>query len=290
MSDQGIFPGLTFEAYRALPGISITQLKAISVSPKHYAHRLANPLDTKPLTLGRAAHMAVLEPDRFASHYRVWDQRTEAGDLRPRRGKDWEAFKAAAFAEDREIVSEDEWNKAAAISKAIRSDGRAMKWIGLGQPEVSMQWIGEGGVQCKGRPDWLTHDAFARPTIVGLKTARDIRMRDFGAQATRLGFIAQWAHYHDGFATIERVEPRMIEIIVESSPPHDIAIYEIPDDVLDLGRSLVRGWFETLDRCLETGEWPGAMPGEVLFSPPKWAWPGEEGFEDASIPLREDDA
>lgn len=273
----GIFPGVPWEEYSKWPGVSITRLKEIGRSPLHYRHRLANPKDSPSMSLGRAAHVAVLEPERFAD-FPVWD----AG---PRRGGAWEAFKQMHGT--RNILTVDERDAAKAIAKAVRQDDRAMKYLCKGEAEVSMRWIGDGGVACKGRVDWLTKGA-----IVGLKTTRDIRAPFFGKQAVNFGYCAQWAYYRDGFTEIAspalHQTPRMVEIVVEPEAPHDVAVYAIEDDILDIGRDEYQGWLNRLAACETYNEWLGAVPKEVPLELPAWAYRqdddvsdlGLEGFED----------
>ena len=95
-----------FEDYLKIDAVSISVLKELKRSPLHYRYRLANPLQSAPLTLGRAAHCAVLEPERYETQFAVWDRRTPAGNLKPRNSAEWEAFKAAH--EGQEILTEDQ--------------------------------------------------------------------------------------------------------------------------------------------------------------------------------------
>src|SRR5690242_14058178 len=78
--------------YRALPGVSITRLKELKRSPKHYRYRLDHPRETAPLTLGGAAHVACLEPERFDRDFATWTRRTASGAMAPRKGQWWDAF------------------------------------------------------------------------------------------------------------------------------------------------------------------------------------------------------
>lgn len=113
------------EEYHALPGVSITRLKELKRSGLHYQYRLANPLQSVPLTLGTAAHCAVLEPERFSRQFAVWGRRSESGNLCPRRGQYWDAF--VEHNPGKTILTEDEGLDALAISQAVRKDACAMK-------------------------------------------------------------------------------------------------------------------------------------------------------------------
>src|SRR5690606_20877601 len=105
------------------------------------------------LTLGRAAHCAVLEPDRYERDHAVWERRTSSGNLAPRNGKWWEGFKAEHCG--RAIITADEHAEAMAMQSAIRGNPDAMQFLATGDAEVTLQWM-VGGAACKGRVDWMT--------------------------------------------------------------------------------------------------------------------------------------
>jgi hypothetical protein len=114
-----------YDTYRALEGVNMSRLKEIRRSPKHYKHALTAPdKETKPLRLGTAAHCAVLEPERYEQTYAVWGERTEGGRLRPRNGKDYDAF--CRHHEGKTILTVDEHADAIAIQAAVRGDATAM--------------------------------------------------------------------------------------------------------------------------------------------------------------------
>ncbi len=265
--------GIAFAQYLTIDATNFSSLKEIARSPLHYRHRLENKKDSGPMTLGRAAHVATLEPHRFEQQHAVWAERTEGGNARPRRGKDFDAFAAAMGG--KEILLPDQWDEAIAISEAVRSDPRAMRYLSEGAAEVSLVWNDEETKRpCKGRIDWET-EIDGEACVVGLKTARDIRMREFGNACARLGYHLQWAIYRDAYELITGRAPRMVEIVVESSPPYDIAVFTIPTEVLELGREQYKKLLETLAKCEGAAEWPGSMPGEQVLQLPMWMYEGE---------------
>lgn len=267
------------EDYFGMPGASITRLKELRRSPQHYKFRLETPKESAPLTLGRAAHCSVLEPERFATDFAVWSRRTASGNLAPRNGQWWDAFKEEHAAKS--IITEDECNIALAISAAVRGTPAAAPYLETGEPEVVLKWL-LNGRDCRGRVDWLTR-IDDRPVIVGLKTARDCRHFGFGAAAAKLGYHLQWAFYLDGYKIITEVEPRMVEIVVESEPPHAVAVYSIPEDILDQGRMEYDELLEVLARCEATGEWPGPLPLEEVLTLPTWAYPQQDDITELGL-------
>ncbi len=259
---------LSFEAYRARDGISVTTLKEMRRSPKHYRHALLKPRHSAPFALGRAAHCAALEPQRFASDFAAWTRRTSSGAMAPRTGQHWEAFAAANAG--RELITEDQHALACDIAASIRSHPDAMKYLRTGRPEVSMFWRFLG-LQCRGRIDWLHESDELGVVLVGLKTTRDIRSEQFGRQAKSLAYDLQWGSYALGWQEITgRRADRVVEICVEPKPPHDVGVYTVPDEVLQRGADEYMTLLEQLDECQRNDYWPGALPAEQTLILPTW--------------------
>lgn len=259
-----------WEEYVTLEGLSISRLKEIARSPQHYLYRLENPKESPALRLGKAAHAAVLEPERFDREFAAWTRRSEkTGNLCPRNGQYWDAF--VAEHPGKEIITEDEYALSLAIQAAVRAHPAAAPYLASGDPEVTMQWVAYGRPS-KGRVDWLTQLDDGKPVLVGLKTARDCRHFIFGTQAARLGYHLQWAYYFDGYKAIKQVEPKVVEIIVESEPPHAVAVYSIPPDIIAQGRDEYERLLDQLATCESTGAFPGPNEIEEPLSLPSWVY------------------
>ena len=265
--------------YFARPEISISRLKELRRSPQHYRHALLHPKESSAMTVGTAAHCATLEPERFASNFVVWTRRTESGRAAPRNGKIWDAFLVDAG--ERTVLTADEYEIATAMAAAVRSDPVAAKYLETGDPEATMTWEIDGR-PCKGRADWITN-LDGEPVLVGLKTARDCRTFAFGAAAARLGYHLQWAFYFDGFSTITGRAPRMIEIVVESAPPHAVVVYFVPEDVIEQGRDEYQDLLRLLADCEARDEWPGPATTEQMLSLPSWVYGTDEDISDLGL-------
>lgn len=265
-----IVAGVDFSTYRAAAGVNVSSLKELARSPLHYRYAKDNPKPTtSAMSLGTAAHCATLEPERFAAEFVTWTGGRRAG-------KEWDAFKADAEAAQRLILTEDERDTALAIAQAVRACPEAMVYLKRGHAEVSMSWQhDEPELALKGRVDWLTV-VDGCDVVVGLKTTRDLRPREFAAQAARLCYHWQWAFYYDGFERITGRKPAMVEIVVENAAPHAVAVYRIPEHVLERGRQEYRDALTTLAQCEASGVWPGPVVGEVEFDLPGWAYPEDE--------------
>jgi hypothetical protein len=284
--NPGVYPDLSFERYTSIERVNISNLKEMARSPLHYRYRCAHQKDSPALALGRAAHMALLEPGRFESDFVVWDERTASGRLRPRNSKDYDAFVEAN--KGRTVLVPDQHRFACNIRDAVRAKPIARKYLGDGQRELSFVWDdAETHAPCKGRLDLLTR-VDGCDCIVGVKSSRDLAPRAFSQQAAKLLYYLQWGFYFDGYSTLTGKEPRVVEICVESEPPHDCVVYVVPADVIDLGREEYRALLAKLGECERTKRWPGRSDNEVLFQLPAYLQPDDD--EDVSDLELEGDA
>jgi hypothetical protein len=268
--DPSITSRMPADEYHAMPGISISSLKPLGRSPLHYRYQRMNPRKSDPMTLGTAAHCAVLEPHLYESRFAVWSRLSDSGNACPRRGQFWDAFVLANSG--KEVLTTEQHELAQAMGRAVRADPIAMKYLSFGEPEVTLTH-GER----RGRADWITK-LDGKPFIVGLKTARDCRPLIFGSAAAKLGYPLQWAWYFDLYESITGTEAEMIEIVVESSPPHAVATYIINEDIILQGRDEYEKLLEVLARCEASGEWPGPTECEQVLTLPSWYY--GEGVDD----------
>jgi hypothetical protein len=265
--------GIGRDAYDRIRRVNWSSLKEIARSPLHYRHRLEHGRpDTAAMRLGRCAHLATLEPQRFAAEVAVW-----TGGRRS--GKDWDAFCEASAG--RELLTESEAAYCHAIAGAVRADPIALRYLTGGDAEVTIQWsqrlpgAGALSVPCKARLDYRGPLA-----IADLKTTRDASPEAFGRQAWNLGAAGQLAWYADGYeaATGERLP--CVLVAVETEPPHAVQVYRVPDAVLELGREQYRTLLGRLAICRVEDRWPGYAEEEMELTLPRWVMPAED--DDAS--------
>ena len=259
---------LDFPAYRALDGLSISNLKVLRDSPMKYRHNLMTPREeTAAMALGTAAHCAILEPAKIKSEYVLWDGGT-------RRGKDWEAFKVDNAG--KRILTVDEFETINGMRKAVRQFAPAARYLAEGEAEISMTWADpETGRACRGRMDWLTK-IDGRDIIVDLKTTRSASAFGFGSQAAKLGYHLQIAYYFDGFHEITGRYPDMKILAVESSSPFEPAIFSVPEDIILQGREEYRNLLTRLTECERANNWPPALETEEPLTLPSWVYGSED--------------
>jgi exodeoxyribonuclease VIII len=259
---------MTFAEYEKLARVNWSTLKAMSKSPAHYRHGLLQRReDTAAMRLGRCVHLAVLEPELFASRVERWPE--ENGR---RYGKKWDKFRADH--EGCEILTEDEHDLCLAIQRAVRSDREAARLLVGGESEVTAQWTDEAtGLDCKARLDKVNAN------IVDLKTTRDASPTAFGRESWRLQYHCQMGFYQGGLAhQLGGTLLPVYVIAVEKDAPHAVQVYHLTDDLLDTGREEVGQLLARLSFCRANDVWPGyAENGEILeLMPPSWALESDE--------------
>lgn len=258
--------------YASIDAVNFSTLKFMQKSPLHYRFACDNPRPaTGPMRLGTAAHTAVLEPVRFLSDYAVFEP--EEGK-KPRRGTAaWEAFAAAN--DGKELLKQPEFDAAMRMRDAVRSNVEAMRYLKRGDAEVTLVWQDkETGVWLKGRVDFLS---LSVPDVIAdLKTARDVSPWAFQSAYAKLQYHMQAAMYADGLEAITGRAAYHKCIAVESADPHDVVVYDVIGEPLELGRETYRDLLNKLVECRKNDEWPGTSAGaEVSLRLPAWAVPDE---------------
>lgn len=259
--------GVPFADYCAIDAVNWSTLKEMAKSGAHYRHRLTNPrTDTASLRFGRAVHTAVLEPDRFALEYAVWD----GGRRGTNAYKEFEAVNAG-----RTILTEDEYGTCLATRDAVRSHPAAAPLL-AGPSEIVLEWTDyDTALPCKAR---LDKAYLCSP--VDLKTTTSTDPDDFGRTSGSLLYHGQLAFYQRGLQACDprghRDAPRIIA--VESDAPYDVVVYRLPDDALMAGDQLVSDLLAHVASCRSRDEWPGRFDTEQELHLPAWLMPGDVGL------------
>jgi hypothetical protein len=266
--EPGIYARGTVD-YDAIDAVNYSSLKALARSPKHYRYYLENgSRETRDMFKGTAAHIAILEPERFALEYGVFTGKR-------RSGKEWEAFKAANAG--KATIKADDLLEAMAMRDAVRADALGSAYLSNGRHEVTIVWIdGETGLKMKGRVDWLRNDN----VLVDVKTTRDATPFFFARDVARLQYHVQSALYLDGIETLTGQSARFVAVAIEKAPPYDVVTFDMPEPVLGVGRDEYRRLLKLLIQCRQDKSWPGIGNGfEVALTLPPWAMGDENDIE-----------
>lgn len=267
---DGVYLDVDREVYDRISRVNWSTLKFMKRTPAHYRAEIQKVKkkksdDTDALKIGRAVHLAVLEPERFVSSIAVWD----GGD---RRGNLWNQFQAKHS--NLEILREKDYQQVKAISDAVRADRDAGPYLQNGSSEVTMLWThkepanGAPGfeVECKGRLDFGSNAG----VIVDLKTALDGSPDGFAWAAHKLDYRAQAAFYVDGYAAANGGEllPYVI-VAVEKEEPYVSQVYTLEEEDIDMGREIYRAFLRELAECRRTGIWRKYNNGPMRLPLPR---------------------
>lgn len=266
--ETGVYTAVTRENYDRIERVNFSSLKHLKRSPAHYRAAITKRIDedTDAMRVGRATHVAALEPERFRASHAVWDGGR-------RYGKEWDKF--CATNAGLEILTEDQYQLVTALASAVRTHEAAAKYLTGGAAEVTMLWDhvepanGTQGftIQCKGRIDFAPNGG----AIPDLKTTRDASPDAFSRQSWDLDYAARAAFYVDGYAAAHGGEVLpFVMIAVEKEEPYLVQVYTMPDALLEMGRDTYRQLLARLAQCRAENRWPGYADGPLELQLPRW--------------------
>ena len=154
------------------------------------------------------------------------------------------------------------------MAASVADYAPAAPYLAAGDAEVSMQWADAfTGRACRGRLDWLN----PRHIITDLKTTKDASPRGFASSMVKFGLHLQAAFYSDGYHACTGIYPEFKFLVVETSAPYEVALYSVPQAVIDQGREEYQRLLALLAECEATDTWPGAVNAETPIFLPRWA-------------------
>ena len=279
IADPGVYHNLPAEQYHASPRLSRSRLAAILKSPAHF--QAYAPRATQAMRRGSAIHAAVLEPDRFEHEY-VFpptdkiDRRTKAGRA------EWDAFLAEAngrtivgWDPDAGRLYKDDAETVWQAQRAVAAVPEAQLLL-EGFPEVTST-CDIDGVRLRSRTDNILR-VKGGLEIVELKSAEDAGPEAFSRQIANLLYHFQAAFYT---TVVERAWGETVKayrfVVVETSPPYDVALYTLGGASLVRGMELFDTAFCRYRECCESGTWPGRYAdGLQTLDAPNWDLGKEE--------------
>jgi hypothetical protein len=240
--------------YHASAGISRSGIMELKKSPLQYWDKYINPNPppnkaTPAMALGSAIHTLTLEPHKFDHEFIV----PKKFDGRTTEGKRYKSeFEVAAIG--RQIIDDDDFQKARTISNAILEHSMAANLIKGAAIEKSIYWIDEdSGILCKARPD-IWNESLR--TICDLKTTIDPSESAFRYHTRARGYHIQLAMIIDGiYKTTGKVLDYNAFIVTPTLRPHKPYIYTISDELIDRGRKDYKDGLKLLKTCIHTNCW-----------------------------------
>lgn len=262
---SGIVPVLDEAQYHAHHALSSTQARQLLKSPAHYRYALSHPQAPKSAfdlgtavhakVLGVGAQIAVIPAEVLATNGAV--STTAAKE-----------FIAQARAGGLIPVKADVAAEVDEMSEAVLAHPNArLLFEQDGQAEASVFATDlETGVELRARFDLLA------PVCVDLKTTGKEASKDgFSKSVASFGYDVQRSHYLDTLELITGERRRMLFVVVESTAPYLVGVYELDRDFSDMGDVKAKAAREKLAACTRADTWPG-YPTEIgLVIPPMYA-------------------
>lgn len=253
----GLFEALSASEYhqREIGVASKSALDRLHKTPSKYLAWVKGEIDsdddTEALAFGRAFHCALLEPDVFEQTHIVVP---DFGDCRFKEAKAnrdaWRRDNAGKV----ELSPKDE-RTILGMSRSVRKHPLAGAAIREGKSELTARWIDEEtGLRCKARADYYVRDM---AMIVDIKTTGDASARAFARSCTEYAYHRQDAFYRDGFIALDAPVDDFVFVAVEKKAPYDVAVHQVNEDGLALGRRSIRDDLATLKQCIERNHFPG---------------------------------
>lgn len=288
VSGAGTVADMPMDVYHAMNAASNSRLSKILRSPAHLKAYLDAPRqDTIAQKIGRAVHIAILEPDSFASTFTVAEQcsATKKGDglrctfpgVAFHAGLGWLCgihVKGApgAIDDSRIVLSPTDYATCLAVRDSVRRHPAARALLeALTAIELSVFWVdAETGVPCKARFDGFA--PFAGGTIIDIKSCVDASRREFERTIFTRGYHRQGAFYLDGGTAAALHAAHFVNIAVEKEPPYAVAVYRPLESAIDAGREQLRPALRLYAECERTQLWPAYSDDVQDIALPDWSW------------------
>lgn len=263
--EPGVYPGVPWATYHAWDACSSSRLSRLARSPAHLRAYLDGLTDdeTAAKTSGRLLHTAVLEPERFRGSV----VRGPEGDGRTKAVRDG---RAALETAGKTVVAPTTYDRIVRMRERLLTHPTVRQLVerAFSPTELSIVWDADGLV-CKARFDLPVPSL---GVILDIKTARDARPSEFEKAVHNYGYARQAAHYLDGAAVHwPETFDLFVFVVVESEPPHEVAVYELDARALELARAELDTLRARYRTCIETGEWPGYDTEVTRIGLPAWA-------------------
>nr|WP_269450640.1 PD-(D/E)XK nuclease-like domain-containing protein [Photobacterium profundum] len=225
----------------------------------HYIDRIIERKETAAFTEGSLFHSMVLEPHKTALEFVISpeiNKRTKAGK------EQLELFKETN--KGKTVVSQETWDKCAAMCDSVFSNPESAYWFSNGRPEVSVFWHdSETGLDLKCRHDWLRDDNI----IVDLKSTEDASEAGFARSVAKYRYFVQHAFYSESVKA-----NRFIFVAVEKTPPYAVSCYELDDLAIAAGKLLALQDMASIKSARESGNWRSYVEGTKRLSLPPYAF------------------
>lgn len=286
--------GVSFAAYAAIDAINWHTLEPFRKSARHGRHQMLLQREaSEAMVLGEALHCAILEPERFAAQYAAeprFEGHPNSNAYKAQRDA-WRSEHATSV-----LLTWAEYQDVRAMAAAAREHPVAGAVLAArGKNELSITWSGKDGATMKARLDRVCRvpASLLYPTspdrggevicLCDVKTTRAIAPVEFERELARFGYHGQLAMYADALTAADPSPFAVAILAVENTPPYDVAVYRVDDEVIDHGRKLYRRLLALYQQCQKDGHWPGVAPCTTGIELPAYARERDGGIAEEEL-------
>jgi len=277
----GVWPDIPIEAYHAGPGYSSSHLKRLhKESPFAYHFEYLTPHEpqdptlwknapSRPMVIGGATAALMDGEEVFRRGYYVLPPELASQNKNSRVWKEGYA-EAVTSNPTKTILLPTEYEQAQAIAEApfnhpdpwTREQLRGLLLSPHLRAECSFYHLDEEtGLLVKARPDLGIKAGF----LADVKTTADCGPWAFSRKINDMGHHIQAALAIDIVNKVERTAvDKWLFVVVEQSPPYDVAVYWLGKASLMRGYQIYRAALTRLAGCLRNDVWPGKVSGPPI--------------------------
>ena len=289
MIQSGIHIGLDEGVYRADPAVSVSDLKSMLISPRHFFEKKfggkRRTAPTSAQVTGTLVHMAVLEPEKFKAKVKTLPDdapkrptKAQIEAAKPSTStleaiqywKLWEEQNKGA-----QIIDHDQMAQVCGMRDSVLSHKIASEYLTNCQTEVSVFGTAAGGLRIKGRIDCVPNAA----KLVDVKTVGigGARPDEFSRSLWDWRYDMQVAYYIDLYNSnfdewdLDKKKNDFVFVCVEKEEPYAVCLYKVSRRVIDRGRRDYLSLLQKVVACKQADQWPGYTDAEGEIDLPAWA-------------------
>lgn len=289
MIQKGIHLGLDEGVYRADSAVSVSDLKSMLISPRHFFEKkFGNKRRTPPTSAqitGTLVHMAILEPEKFKARVQTLP---DDAPKRPTKAQ-LEAAKPSASTLEAiqfwklweennpgaQIIERDQMAQVCGMRDSVFNHKIASEYLTECQTEVSVFGEAPGQLRIKGRIDCVPK----APKLVDIKTVGlgGARPDEFSRSLWDWRYDMQVAYYLDLYNSNfdewdeHKKKNDFVFVCVEKEEPYAVCLYKVSRRVIDRGRRDYLALLSKVSECQRSREWPGYSDAEGEIDLPAWA-------------------
>lgn len=267
------WPAEAGEYYEDTEHLSSTMIRCYVDSPLEFrdtyvTKKIKQGKPSRFMEIGSGAHVAAWEmPDLPAKVFNAGPR----PNFTTKEGKAIREEKTADAA-GRILLWESEFADAMGIRESILGHDFARSILENSEDdwnEAALRWIDDAtGLRCKMKVDKMRFG-----WIADLKTASDISRDKFQRDIMKIGRHVQAAQYCEGHMDLFGFgRPKFYWILVHSSAPYEVAVYQAGVDVIDEGKAVRSRALKGIAKSRKTGDWaPEGYGGVELMELPSYA-------------------